>query len=297
MAGASIRIHHREGLLQASDGLRLFEQSWSPEAAKALVVVVHGYAEHSARYESAALHLAQNGYAVQAFDLRGHGRSQGGRCFVRRFDEYLDDLHVVLLRAASTWPEIPVFLLAHSLGGLIASLYVISERAALSGFILSAPSVRLGRDFTELQARAALVLGGLFPHLPMVKCQSSSISRDPAVVQAYQTDALVYHGRTPARTGAEIVRAIRRIQRNMERIAIPLLVMHGGQDQVTDSEGSRELWARVGSTDKRIRICDGLYHEIMNEPEKASVLKEMSDWLDAHTNRLMARDSGAPGGE
>jgi acylglycerol lipase len=278
-------VHHREELLQAHDGLQLFGQSWSPEVARALVVVVHGYAEHSARYESAALHLARSGYAVQAFDLRGHGRSQGKPCFVRAFDDYLDDLHVVLLRATRTWPGKPVFLLAHSLGGLIASLYVISGRVELSGVILSAPSVRLGRDFTEFQARASLVLGRLLPHLPMVRCHSSSISRDAAIVQAYRTDALVYHGRIPARTASEIVRAIRRVQLNMERIAVPLLVMHGGQDQVTDSEGSRELWARARSADKRIRIWDGLYHEIMNEPEKAAVLEEISDWLDARAGR------------
>ena len=290
MACSSLRIRHREDLLHASDGLQLFEQSWSPEVPKALVVVVHGYAEHSTRYEPAALHLARNGYAVQAFDLRGHGRSQGKRCFVRAFDDYLDDLQVLLLTATRRWPGKPVFLLAHSLGGLIASLFVISERAELSGLILSAPSVKLGRDFSELKVRASLVLGRLFPHLPMVRFRSSSISRDPTVVRTYQTDALVYHGRTPARTASEIIRAIRRVQLDAERIAIPLLVMHGSRDHVADIEGSRELWARARSVDKRIRICDGLYHEIMNEPEKASVLEEMSDWLNARARQLVAED-------
>ena len=285
MACSSTRIRHNEGLLTASDGLQLFEQSWSPEAPRALIVVVHGYAEHSARYESAALHLARNGYAVQAFDMRGHGRSQGKRCFVRAFDDYLDDLHVLLLEAARRWPRKPMFLLAHSLGGLIASLFVIGERAELSGLILSAPSVKLGRDFSELKARASLVLGRLFPHLPTLRFRSSSISRDSTVVRAYQTDGLVYHGRTPARTASEIIRAIRRVRLNAERIAIPLLVMHGGRDQVADVEGSRELCARARSADKRVRVYDGLYHEIMNEPEKASVLEEMSDWLNARTSR------------
>jgi alpha-beta hydrolase superfamily lysophospholipase len=290
MACSSVQIRHREDLLQASDGLKLFEQSWSVEVPRALVVVVHGYAEHSARYELAALHLARNAYAVQAFDLRGHGRSQGKRCFVRAFDDYLDDLHVVLLRARRRWPGKPVFLLGHSLGGLIASLFVIGERAELSGLILSAPSVKLGRDFSERKARASVVLGRLFPHLPTVRFRSSSISRDPTVVQAYQTDALVYHGRAPARTASEIVRATQRVQLNMERIAIPLLVMHGGHDQVADIEGSRELCERARSADKCIRICDGLYHEIMNEPEKASVLEEMSDWLNARTSQLIPED-------
>ena len=227
VACSSTRIHHREGFLQASDGLRLFEQSWSPDVPRALIVVVHGYAEHSTRYESAALHLARNRYAVQVFDLRGHGRSQGKRCFVRAFGDYLDDLHVLLLGATRRWPRKPVFLLAHSLGGLIASLFVIGERAELSGLILSAPSVKLGRDFSKLKARASLVVGRLFPHLPTVRFRSSSISRDSAVVHAYEADPLVYHGRTPARTASEIIRAIRRVQLNEEGIAIPLLIMHG----------------------------------------------------------------------
>ena len=104
-------------------------------------------------------------------------------------------------------------------------------------------------------------------------------------MHAYEADPLVYHGRTPARTASEIIRAIRRVQLNEEGIAIPLLIMHGSEDQVADIEGSRELCARARSVDKRIRICDGLYHEIMNEPEKASVLEEISDWLNARTSQ------------
>lgn len=157
----------------------------------------------------------------------------------------------------------------------------MSER--LSGLILSAPSVKLGLDSSEFEARVSLVLGRLFPYLPMVRFRNSSISRDSTVVQSYETDALVYHGRTPARTASEIIRAIRRVQQNGERITIPLLVIQGSRDQVADIRGSRELCALARSADKRIRICDGVYHEIMNEPERASVLGETSDWLDART--------------
>ncbi len=277
-------VRHREDSLRGPDGVQLFEQSWAPESPRAVVLLVHGFAEHSSRHASAALHLAHRGYAVQSFDLRGHGRSQGKRCFVRAFDEYLDDTGTVLLRARRKWPSQPVFLLAHSLGGLIASLFVIHERSAVSGLILSAPVARLGRDYSRFKIGASFVLGRAFPHLPMVRFKSSSVSRDSLVVRAYEEDELVYHGRTPARTASEVVRAVRRLQAGAERISVPLLVMHGSQDHVADVDGSRELCERAGSSDKSLRVCDGLWHEIMHEPEKEVVLQEMSGWLDDRTS-------------
>jgi acylglycerol lipase len=295
MTSVSVGIRHRESWLQTSDGTRLFNQSWTPEAPKALVVIIHGFAEHSSRHASAALHLARSGCAVHAFDLRGHGRSQGKRCYVSAFDEYLDDTQAVFLSATHEWPDRPTFLLAHSLGGLIGSLFVIDQRGELSGLILSAPAVKLGRDYSKFKILACLVLGRLFPHLPMVRFRSSSVSRDSVIVQGYREDELVYHGRTPARTASEIVRAIRRAQLGAGRISVPLLVMHGSHDQVAELEGSRELHARAQSLDKSMRVYDGLYHEIMHEPEQALVLDEMAAWLDARTARLMreALDGGA----
>jgi len=287
----SIAVCHQEGSLRVPGGLELFEQSWTPELPRAVVLLVHGFAEHSARHASAALCLAHRGYAVQSFDLRGHGRSQGKRCFVRAFDEYLDDTEASLLKAKRRWPGQPVFLLAHSLGGLIASLFVIDERSEVSGLILSAPVARLGRDYSRFKIGASLVLGRALPHLPMVRFKSSSVSREPVVVGAYEDDELVYHGRTPARTASEIVRAVQRLRASAERISVPLLVMHGSEDQVADVDGSKELCERAGSFDKSLRICDGLWHEIMHEPERDVVLQEMSDWLDERTVRSVG---GAP---
>lgn len=281
----SVAVRHQEDSLRVPGGLQLFAQSWTLELPKAVVLLIHGFAEHSGRHASAALYLARRGYAVQSFDLRGHGRSQGKRCFVRAFDEYLDDTEALLLRAKRRWSGQPVFLLAHSLGGLIASLFVIDERSDVSGLILSAPVVKLGRDYSPFKIGASLALGRAFPHLPMVRFKSSSVSRDPVVVRAYEDDELVYHGRTPARTASEIVRAVQRLQASVERISIPLLVMHGSRDQVADVDGSKELCERAGSFDKSLRICDGLWHEIMHEPERDFVLQEMSDWLDERTSR------------
>ncbi len=285
-ASSSTAVFHREDFVHAGRGPRLFEQSWTPELPRALVVLVHGFAEHSSRHASAALYLAHRGYGVQAFDLRGHGRSLGTRCFVRAFEEYLDDTEFLLLNAKQRWPGKPVFLLGHSLGGLIASLFVIDRRAELSGLILSAPAVKLGRDYPLFKIVACLVLGRMLPHLPMVRVRSSSVSRDPAVVRAYQDDKLIYHGRTPARTASEIVHAIHRLQARGDRISVPLLVMHGSEDQVTEVAGSKEFCKRAQSFDKSLRVCEGLWHEIMHEPERDAVLQEMADWLDERTSRL-----------
>lgn len=290
MPSDSVQVCHREDWLQAGDGTRLFEQSWSPEMPKALVVLIHGFAEHSTRHASAAVHLARAGYAVHTFDLRGHGRSQGKRCFVSAFDEYLDDTQAALLSATREWPGKRVFLLAHSLGGLIASLFVIDERAELSGLILSAPAVKLGRDYSEFKIGASLVFGRLLPHLPTVRFRSSSVSRDSVVVRSYREDQLVYHGRTPARTASEIIRAMQRVQVGAGRISVPLLVLHGSQDHVAELEGSREIYARAQSLDKSMRVYDGLYHEIMHEPEQALVLDEITDWLNTRTVQLGAVD-------
>ncbi|MFH1501669.1 MAG: lysophospholipase [Candidatus Eisenbacteria bacterium] len=281
---SSVAVSHCESSLRVPGGLQLFEQSWAPESPRAVVVLVHGFAEHSDRHAQAALHLARRGYAVQSFDLRGHGRSEGKRCFVSAFEEYLDDTEALLLTARRRWSGVPVFLVAQSMGGLIASLCVVDGRSELSGLILSAPAVKLGRDYSVFKIGASLALGRALPHLPMFRLRSSSICRDPAVVRAFDEDGLVYHGRTPARTASEIIRAIRRLQANVERISVPLLVMHGSRDQVADIDGSKELCERAGSSDKSLRVYDGLWHEIMHEPESAVVLWEMSRWLDDRTS-------------
>ncbi len=276
------QIEHREAQFRSEDGLELFEQSWFPESPRGVVALVHGYAEHSSRYEPVAVHLARSGYAAHTFDLRGHGRSEGKRCFVRAFDDHLNDLSILLERTRHRWPDAPAFLLGHSMGGLIAALFSFGRSSQLSGMILSAPSVMLGSDFSPLKIRTLSLLGRMLPRLPSARFPSGSISRDPEVVESYRTDALVFQGRVPARTASEIVRAIRRVQAGMERIDLPLLVMHGGGDLVADVEGSRQLHARARSQDKSFKIYDGFYHEIMNEPERERVLADITAWLDAH---------------
>jgi acylglycerol lipase len=279
-----MRPSHSTGTYESDDGLRLFEQEWSPEGTpKAGVVIVHGYGEHTGRYVHVAEELTRNGYAVSTFDLRGHGRSQGDpRTFVRSFDEHLDDLERFLSRVRERHSGRPLFLFGHSMGGTIATLFAIARQPEIRGLLLSGASLKLSDNYSLSLITLAKIISLVLPKLRLIKLDASAVSRDAEVVREYVTDPLVYHGGIPARTGAEMNRAMERIRQRMETLEVPLLIMHGTCDLLADPEGSRQLYDRAESDDKDLRLYEGLYHEILNEPEKAQVLADMVEWLDTH---------------
>jgi acylglycerol lipase len=279
-----MRPSHSTGTYESDDGLRLFEQEWSPEGTpKAGVVIVHGYGEHTGRYVHVAEELTRNGYAVSTFDLRGHGRSQGDpRTFVRSFDEHLDDLERFLSRVRERHSGRPLFLFGHSMGGTIATLFAIARQPEIRGLLLSGASLKLSDNYSPSLITLAKIISLVLPKLRLIKLDASAVSRDAEVVREYVTDPLVYHGGIPARTGAEMNRAMERIRQRMETLEEPLLIMHGTCDLLADPEGSRQLYDRAESDDKDLRLYEGLYHEILNEPEKAQVLADMVEWLDTH---------------
>ena len=312
---------HHESHFAARDGLSLYEQSWLPEGpARAVVVLVHGINEHSGRYARLAGDLNQRGFAVYAMDLRGHGRSDGDRVAIRSFDQYLDDLRLLLSRVAAREPGKPLFLFGHSMGGTIAALLAIAQateselkpqglaahprspaaelrclaadgtsacgcmdqRPRLQGLILSAPAVVIAGNVFPILRRLASLFSVLWPTLRLTRMGCRFISRDPAVVEAFRNDPLVFHGRFPVRSGAEILRAAKLVQNGAAALRLPLLILHGGGDYVTDPSGSRRLHERAASTDKTLHIYPGLYHEVFSEPERDQVLADLLAWLDAH---------------
>ncbi len=261
-------------------GLTLFEQHWLPDGEpRAGVVIVHGYAEHSGRYQHVGEFLAKRGYAVHAFDLRGHGRSEGPRVLVRSMNEYLDDLDAFLQRHRT--PGRRLFLLGHSMGGTIVTLSAVTRAPDPYGIILSGPVLTLAAP--RLVARVLMLIGRFFPSLRLRQLDSSAVSRDPAVTAAYDADPLVDRGKMHAGTVAAMFRAVRTIEKGAPRIHWPLLVMHGAEDRLASPDGSRALHERASSQDKTLRLYEGLYHEIFNEPEQGEVLAELAAWLDART--------------
>ena len=277
----SLEVFHDEGRLTARDGLGLYEQWWLPETdARAVVILVHGLAEHSGRYATTAEDLCRHGYAVYAADLRGHGRSDGRRCFVRSLDQCLDDLDVLVDDVRRRRPDKPLFLMGHSLGGLIAVRWCMTRDPDLRGLVLSAPALRLPDDLFPILRHVAGWVGRLFPRLGVVRMGGANISRDPAVVERFRADPLVFHGRFPAGTGAAVFRAIRQAAGRLDAIRLPLLVLHGTADRVCSAAGSRELCRAAASQDKLLHLYEGLYHELLSEPERDAVLADLTAWLD-----------------
>lgn len=274
---------HGEGYFTASDGLRLYEQWWVPASAlRGRVVVVHGINEHGGRYARTAADLVRGGYAVHAMDLRGHGRSGGDRVWIRRFDEYLNDVDVMLERIVDKEPGKPVFLFGHSMGGAVAALYGIARKPSVRGLILSAPALAVAAHLFPLLRRLAPLASAVAPRLRVARMGCRFLSRDPAVVEGFKSDPLVFHGRFPIRTGAEVLRAAARIRKNAASLTLPLLILHGTSDYVSDPVGSRRLCALAGSNDKTLHLYQGLYHEVLSEPERDQVVKDLLAWLDAH---------------
>jgi alpha-beta hydrolase superfamily lysophospholipase len=277
-------IQHREGFFEGTGGLRLYEQYWLPETpaeAKGVVVIVHGLAEHSGRYAHVGQFLAQHGYIAPALDHRGHGQSGGGHTtYVDRYTDWLADLDLFLARVRAEFSGKPLFLLGHSLGGLISTAYVLTYKPELRGVLLSGAALKIGADVSPLMVKLAGFLGTVAPNMPTIKLSNSSVSRDPAVMQRYDDDPLNYRGGIPARTGAELNRAVQFVQAHFTEFNLPVRIMYGTEDILADPKGSQMLYEQAASTDKTLRPYQGLYHEIMNEPEKEMVLGEIAEWLD-----------------
>ncbi len=282
MAEKKTQITHEEDKFQTSNGLSLFEQRWQPTTeAKAVIIIIHGLAEHSGRYVHVAEYLVNHGYAVAAFDLRSHGQSDGKKTFIRSFDDFLSDVDLFLKRVRERHPNQKLFLLGHSMGGTITTLFALTRKPDVKGIILSSATLKLSDTISPFLVRISAVLGKLAPKLTTITIDSSAISRDPDVVKKYDTDPLVYRGGIPARTGAEFNRAIKLIQGQMELVTLPLLILAGTADRLSDPAGSQQLYERAQAKDKTLKLYDGFYHEVLNEPEKEMVLSDIVRWLEA----------------
>ncbi|MDP9237526.1 MAG: lysophospholipase [Chloroflexota bacterium] len=273
------------GTFETSDGHHLFERHWAPEgdAPRAHLVIVHGYAEHSGRYEHVGAYFAGRGYAVHAYDLRGHGLSDGERVLVRSMAEHLDDLDTFLTRVQARAGTAPIFLLGHSMGGGIVALAMVTRRPQVRGVLLSGAVLPRGGIGQAVVGRALMLLGRLAPRLRLRELAAETVSRDSAVVALYDSDPLNYRGKMPAGTVAAMVRASRVIDKRMETILDPLLIMHGTADALAQPDGSRRLYYRIASIDKTLKLYEGLYHEILNEPEQRQVMDDMAAWMDARS--------------
>ncbi|WP_228824522.1 alpha/beta hydrolase [Nocardia blacklockiae] len=263
-------------------GGRIFWRAWLPdEQVRGVVVLVHGVAEHSGRYEHVGKRLADNGFAVYAPDHLGHGQSAGGKANIDSVDGAADNVATLLETASAAHPDVPKFVVAHSMGSLI-TLY-LATRAPLdvAGIAISAPPLVISAG-NPVQRLLAPVLSRLTPGLGVLQLDSSAISRDPEVVRAYDADPLVFRGKLPARTGAEILRATELITHRLDHLTVPTLVLHGTADALAAPESTDLIERHAGAKDLTVKRYPGLYHEVFNEPEQDAVLGDLVGWLEEH---------------
>lgn len=270
-----------EGTLPGARGLELYRRRWSCGGEpRARVVITHGAGEHLGRYEHVAEALCAAGYEVHAHDHRGHGRSEGRRADLGRMDDAVADLRTMIALARGEQPPRKLFLLGHSMGGCVALEYALRHQDEIDGLILSSPIASLNAASAATRALSKAV-GSLLPRLGVYAVDSALISRDPAVVRAYDTDPLVFHGKLPARIVAELTRSVESFPKRLSGLTVPLLVFHGRADRITEPAGSELICARAGSADKELVLFDDLFHETLNEPERGEVIGRIIAWLDA----------------
>lgn len=276
-------MNHLEGIFKGARDLTICYQAWLPEGEiKAAILIVHGLGEHCCRYTNVVNCLVPLGYAVYGFDLPGHGKSGGEREYVKKFEEFPETLLAYCRMVTAEQPGKPLFLLGHSMGGLIVTAYLIDHSDDYQGAIISAPGIMIPDFVTKFTILAGKTLSKVAPKTGLIALDATAISRDPEVVQAYVDDPLVFHGKTSARLSAEMLQAMIKVNEEMEKITAPLIIVHGREDKLANPKASQLLYDRAGSTDKTLKIYDGLHHEVFNEPEHEMVLGDVAAWLDAH---------------
>jgi acylglycerol lipase len=274
-------MRHEEGFFKGVRDADIYHRCWLPEGEpRAVLLIVHGLAEHCGRYANVVDHFVPQGYAVYGVDHIGHGRSDGTRAHVKRFADFIDVLKTYVDMVREWQPGRPVFMIGHSLGALIGAVYLLDHRSELAGAILSGPLVKVPDSISPLTVTLSRILSVLLPRLGVAGVDAEGVSRDPAVVDAYISDPLVHTGKTTARLGCEILRAMRRIADGAPDITLPLLVLQGSEDRLVPPDGAEMLYRAAGSGDKMLRIYDGLHHEIYNEPEHPRVLGDVAAWIE-----------------
>ena len=269
----------REDWLEEDGNPRLFVRHWAPAGQpRASLVICHGVNSHGGQYIAAAEEFAGRGYAVTALDLRGRGKSEGERFFVESVDDYVSDLSRAIEYGRAFHPELPLFLLGHSAGGVTASSYALDYQDRISGLICESFAFKVfAPDFAlKLLEGASHVI----PHVHVLRLKMEDFSRDPAWVAVLNADPLTKDEVQPVQTVAALARAGERLDREFGTITLPLLVLHGTADKATRPEGSQQFFDQAGSSDKILKLYDGHYHDLLNDLGKEEVIGDIVGWID-----------------
>jgi acylglycerol lipase len=268
-----------ERTFEGVGGLRIATRSWRPGGAvRGVMILIHGFNSHSGYMAWPAEQFASNGLAAYALDLRGRGKSEGERFYVEKFSDWLADVNKLVEMARSENQGVPIYVLGHSVGGVIASSYVFEHQREIEGLICESFALDVG-----LPQLVQLALEGasyLVPHLPGYSLKNEIFSRDPDVVSEMNNDPLIANEKQPAETAAEVLKAAARLKENMPNFYVPVFIIHGTDDKATRPEGSRYFYDNVGSEDKTLKLYEGGYHDLLNDIDKRTVMADILAWVN-----------------
>jgi alpha-beta hydrolase superfamily lysophospholipase len=276
-------MEYKQDFFKGIRDTNTYYQCWLPEEPpKAIILLVHGLVEHSGRYMNMVNYLVPRSYAVYGFDHIGHGKSPGQRTRIDQFKDFTDNIKIYFDLIQSWYKDLPIILFGHSMGGLISANYLLDYQSDLSAAVLSGPPLIMPDIISQTVSG---LIAKVVPWLGLIRIDPKDVCRDPEVVQAYIDDPLVYNGRISAKLLTEIVKGMKRINDEASIINLPLCIVHGGADTLADPAGSQMLFDKVSSSQKFIKIYDGLYHEVLNEPEHLQVLEDIDTQLSNFINK------------
>jgi len=261
-------------------GLKIATTSWRPAGTpRAVMVLIHGFNAHSGYMAWPGEQFAARGLAVYALDLRGRGESEGERFYVEKFSDYLTDVNTLVSQARSEHPGLPIYVLGHSAGGVIAASYVFEHQHEIAGLVCESFAFDVG--LPHLVQLALEGVGYLAPHVHVFSLNNEDFSRDPQAVARMNSDPLIAKESQPAETAAEMLKAAERLKANMPAFTVPVLIIHGTADKATRPAGSQYFHDHAGSADKTLRLYDGHFHDLLNDVDKEKVMSDVQAWLDA----------------
>lgn len=274
---------HDEGPLarRKTPGPALYFEAWDPApgSARAAVGLLHGYADYGGRYAHVARRWAGRGIGVLAVDMRGHGKAQGARGSCRRFGEYLDDVTELFELLHERSPALPAFLFGHSLGGLVATAEGLASPSRWRGVLFTNPLFGLALKVPALKRAAGLVTSHLLPDFSMpAGVRGADLTHDEAIARAYDQDPLVFKN-ARARWFTEVLSAQERVMASAGSFSLPLYIAVGTQDRVADAATAKAFFQAAGSPDKKMDLGEGLFHEVLNEPQWPELADRMADWI------------------
>lgn len=261
-------------------GLNIFTRSWRPEGGpRGVVVIVPGFNSHGGQYLWVGEQFAAKGLAVYALDLPGRGRSDGERFYVQKIEDYVDDVAMLVRKAKSENPGLPVFVLGHSAGGVISCVYTLDHQSEIDGLICESFAYEL--PVPDLVLSFLKGLSHITPHTHVFSLKNKDFSRDPKVVESMNTDPLIMGESQPAQTAAVMINADNRLREEFPLIKLPLLILHGTEDKATKPSGSQHFYEQAGSTDKTLKLYEGHFHDLLNDIDKEVVMADITNWIAA----------------